>query len=152
MPVASAVAPCHIQASRWLLDVWKALFKHHTELVVPVEEYANTLWCEAMTWVQVIFVKQNVDQCEVLISRTMRGKLRAISKVYYCAQDEDTLVEARFVHEVTHALRYALTSLANSKKGDTQWSVRTPVNPPLTDQMKSLFMLDEKRPHSGYLM
>lgn len=66
-------------------------------------------------------------------------------------QDADALVEARFVHEVTHALRYALASLANSK-GGAKWALGTPEKLPLTPHMKSLYILDKDHPHSGYLV
>ena len=152
MPVASAKAPCGIPACTRLRDVWEALVKYHDELDIPGAEDASTLWPEAMTQIEVTFIRQNVDQCCATSSWTMFEGPRAISTVFYCVQDADALVEARFVHEVTHALRYALASLANSKGGAKKWSLDTPEKPPLTPHMKSLFKLDEDHPHSGYFV
>ena len=152
LPVASAVAPLGIPASTRLVDVWEALVKYHDELEIPGEEDAYTLWPEAMTRIEVVFIMLNLNQdCMPTSVTTFKGP-RAISKIFYCAQDHYALVEARYVHEVTHALRYALTSLANSKESGKTWRVSTPEKPALTPQTKALYMMDIDNPHSGYLV
>ena len=156
LPVASAKAPCGIPACTLLRDVWEVLVKYHDELAIPGALDDSMLWPEVMTQIEVTFSRQGADQWCMPTSGTRFKGPRAMSMVFYCVQDATALVEARFVHEVSHALHhaalYALTSLATSNGGARKRALGIPEKVPLAPNMKFLYRLDQDPPNSGYLV